>query len=96
MRYQSGFILGACSAALMFTSLLATLEVTTATARPEENVSGVTVVNRTLKGNRMPAAASRATPVRIEHGTKLPDGCEPIVSSITRSPLTQIPASCVS
>src|SRR6266540_7510040 len=66
------------------------------------------LVNRTLKGDRLPLIPEKARknavngPIEIlaprapAANQELPDGCEPIVSSIAQSPLSQVPGRCVS
>jgi len=70
------------------------VQVTSATPRMQQLDQAS--VNRTLKGDRQPAIASRATPMQVEIPAVLPDGCEAILSVITRSPLAQIARRCVS
>jgi len=94
MRRGSGFILVASSLVLALLSSVILVQVTSATPRVQQLDRAS--VNRTLKGDRQPAIASRATPMKVEIPAVLPDGCEAILSVITRSPLAQIARRCVS
>jgi len=94
MRRGSGFILVASSLVLAVLSSVILVQVTSATPRVQQ--LDQPSVNRTLKGDRQPAIASRATPMKVEIPAVLPDGCEAILSVITRSPLAQIARRCVS
>ena len=94
MRRGSGFILVASSLVLAVLSSVILVQVTSATPRMQQLDQAS--VNRTLKGDRQPAIASRATPMKVEIPAVLPDGCEAILSVITRSPLAQIARRCVS
>jgi hypothetical protein len=96
----------ACGGALMgLASFLIGLEVSAKTAAPWVDVAAPGI-NRLLKGDRLPAAATsrnagngpaeikspRVTPPTPE----LPIGCEPVVSAIGQPPLARIPGRCVS
>ena len=62
---------------------------TTWSAAPSA-ISSMEVVNRTQKGDRLPLP-------RIERADReLPVGCESVVSSIVRSPLTHVARDCLS
>jgi hypothetical protein len=80
-----------CIVALATVSILAT-ELSASTrwsAAPSVTVP-IETVNRTHKANRLPMA-------RIERPDgELPVGCESVVSSIVRSPLTNMARECVS
>jgi hypothetical protein len=91
MRHRSGYILVASSLVLAVLSCLAALEVTYATTAVQQLDQAL--VNRTLKGSRQPAITIRP---KTETTAILPDGCESILSSITRSPLAQVARRCVS
>jgi hypothetical protein len=102
MRRHSRFIVGCCGAAFAVASFLIGLEVSATTAAPSVDQ---TVVNRTLKGDRLPLLTSKsrnAVNGPIERKAppaarpQLLDGCEPVVSAIGQSPLAQIPGRCVS
>jgi hypothetical protein len=67
------------------------------------------MVNRTLKGNRLPVISDTKARKNAVNGPleiqlprvpaakpQLLDGCEPIVSSIAQSPLSQVPGRCLS
>jgi hypothetical protein len=85
----------ACGLGVAVATILmaAALEVITASALPQ---APITTVDRTLKGDRLPPAAR---PVKLQtpaSSQRLPDGCESVVSTITRSPLARQPGRCVS
>ncbi len=76
-----------------------------ATARPQqERVQDGTIVNRTLKGDRLQVVppgtlhhpADRDSRRGPAGSPKLPDGCEPVVSTINASTLSQTAGRCVS
>jgi hypothetical protein len=91
MRRGSGYILVASSLVLALLSSVVLVEVTSATPRVQSLDQAS--VNRTLKGDRQAPVSSRA---KTETQAVLPDGCESILSVITRSPLAQIARRCVS
>jgi hypothetical protein len=101
MRRQSSFLVGCSGAAFAIASFLIGIEVSATTAAPSAER---TTVNRTLKGDRLPAPAMRSrdaingpferkAPVAKP---QMPEGCEPVISAIGRSPLAQIPGRCLS
>jgi len=53
------------------------------------------IVNRTHKGDRLPLAHVHVQRAALP-GSKLPDGCDSLVSSLTHSQLARIAARCVS
>lgn len=60
-----------------------------------------TVIDRTLKGDRLPVvdtAVSGSIRMRTPAatGNRLPDGCEASVSAMERSPLAHVPGRCIS
>jgi hypothetical protein len=82
--------------ALPMLALVAGLQVPTVAASPQ---SPATDVNRTLKGDRLPTAATNGNPANLQAPRatpKLPDGCEAAVSAMTRSSLAQTPGRCIS
>ena len=92
MRRGSGYILVASSAVLALLSSLILVEVTSATPRVQQQLDQASV-NRALKGDRQRPEIAHA---RTAAPTVLPDGCESILSVITRSPLSGIARRCVS
>jgi hypothetical protein len=104
MRRHSRYFLGCAGAAFAAASFLIGLEMTATTAALSAD-RNVPAVNRTLKSDRLPLVAPKsrnAVNGPLEQVTppapkpKLPDGCEPVVSSIGQSPLAQIAGRCVS
>jgi hypothetical protein len=91
MRRGSGYILVASSAVLALLSSLIPVEVTSATPRVQQQLDQA--LNRALKGDRQRPEIAHA---RTAAPTVLPDGCESILSVITRSPLSGIARRCVS
>jgi hypothetical protein len=96
MRTHRAYLFGV-GLALPMLALVAGLQVPSVAASPQ---SAVTDVNRTLKGDRLPAVTS-GNPDRQGWQTrqpapKLPDGCEATVSAMTRSSLAQTPGRCIS
>lgn len=105
MRRHSRYLVGGCGAALAMASFLIGLEVSATTAAPSIDRSGP-VVNRTLKGDRLPLIPSKSrnavngpTDIKAPAPASKPqllDGCEPVVSAIGQSPLAQVAGRCVS
>ncbi len=99
MRRHS-LIVSGCGAAFAIASFFIGLEVSATTAAPSLQRSDP-VVNRTLKGDRLPLTPAKSRnavngPFEIKAPPKLLDGCEPMVSAIGQSPLAQIAGRCVS
>jgi hypothetical protein len=101
MRRHSLIVTG-CGAAFAVASFLIGLEVSATTAAPSLQRSEP-VVNRTLKGDRLPTTPAKSRnavngPVEMKAppAPRLLDGCEPMVSAIGQSPLAQIAGRCVS
>jgi hypothetical protein len=95
MRKHRAYLFG-IGLALPMLALVAGLQVPTVAASPQ---SPATDVNRTLKGDRLPAAATNGNPANLQAPRatpKLPDGCEAAVSAMTRSSLAQTPGRCIS
>lgn len=65
-----------------------------ATARPDPG-SSIEIVNRTRKGDR-PPPVQNIVPRTADYDSRLPDGCDALVSSLTRSHLARIAGRCVS
>jgi hypothetical protein len=106
MRRHSRYLVGGCGAAFAIASFLIGLEVSATTAAPSVGQTAP-MVNRILKGDRMPLIPMQSRnavngPLEIKAPPapapkpRLLDGCEPVVSSIGQSPLAQIPGRCVS
>jgi hypothetical protein len=105
MRRYSRYLVGCGGVAFAIASFLAGLEVSATTAAPSLSQSAP-MVNRTLKGDRMPLVTTKSLnavngPVEIKAPApapkpRLPDGCEPVISQIGQSPLAQIPGRCIS
>jgi hypothetical protein len=55
----------------------------------------VEIVNRTQKGDRLPLAQIDVPRVPVSDAS-LPEGCDSLVSSLTRSDLARIAGRCVS
>jgi hypothetical protein len=97
MRHHRAYLFGV-GLALPVLALVAALQVPTVAASPQ-SPAPATDVNRTLKGDRLPAAATNGNPAQLQAPRatpKLPDGCEATVSAMTRSPLAQTPGRCIS
>ena len=101
MRRHS-LIVGGCGAAFAIASFFIGLEVSATTAAPSFERSQP-VVNRTLKGDRLPMTPAKSRnavngpfEIKAPPAPKLLDGCEPMVSAIGQSPLAQIAGRCVS
>ncbi len=104
MRRHSRLFVGGCGAAFAIMAFVIGLEVSATTAAPGADLANQTV-NRVLKSDRLPQVQkSRRNavngPVELlpvpAAQPELPDGCEPLVSPITQSPLAQVPGRCVS
>jgi hypothetical protein len=88
--------------ALATLSIITGLGISELTARSGIKPSGETV-NRILKGDRSPLAfrihpnaAHRPRPLETAFGSRLPVGCEALVSALAHSELTRIAGRCVS
>jgi hypothetical protein len=105
MRRHSGYFLGCCGAAFAVASFLVGLEVSAKTAAPSLQQQPAPVVNRMLKSDRqrlvpVPSRNAVNDPIEIKSPAlprmELPEGCEPMISTIGQSPLARIPGRCVS
>jgi hypothetical protein len=106
MRRHSRLLVGSCGAAFAIASFVIGLEISATTAAPGAEPAQQSI-NRTLKSDRLPQVQKsrrnavngpfelQAPPVPASL-PELPDGCEPLVSPITQSPLAQVPGRCVS
>ena len=65
-----------------------------ATARPSAG-SSVEIVNRMRKGDRLPLVQTNV-PRAPANESRLPEGCDPLVSPLTHSHLARIARGCVS
>jgi hypothetical protein len=97
MRTHRAYLFGV-GLALPMLALVAGLQVPSVAASPQ---AAATDVNRTLKGDRLPAVTSgnpadRQGSQAGQPNPKLPDGCESTVSAMTRSSLAQTPGRCIS
>src|SRR5262249_8065752 len=106
MRRYSGYFVGCGGAVLAIATFLVGLEVSSTTAAPSMAGPAPTV-NRTLKSARIPLASTKSrnavngpaetiVPPAPAPKPRLLDGCEPVVSAIGHSPLSQVPGRCVS
>ena len=105
MLRHSRLLFGCCGAALAVASFLIGLEVSATTAASSVATT-VPVMNRALKGDRLPLVHGGTRnavngPVEIKAPPapakpRLLEGCEPVVSSIGQSPLAQVPGRCLS
>ena len=105
MLRHSRLLFGCCGAALAVASFLIGLEVSATTAASSITTT-VPVMNRALKGDRLPLVHGgtrnavngpveiKAPPAPVK--PRLLEGCEPVVSSIGQSPLAQVPGRCLS
>jgi hypothetical protein len=64
-----------------------------ASARPEDG--SLQIVNRNQKGDRLPLAQINVPRAPVSDAS-LPEGCDSLVSSLTRSDLARIAGRCVS
>jgi hypothetical protein len=64
-----------------------------ASARPEDGF--LEIVNRTQKGDRLPLTQINVPRAPVSDAS-LPEGCDSLVSSLTRSDLARIAGRCVS
>lgn len=108
MRRHSQYVISGLGALVALGFFVIGLEVSATTASPAPK-QVQQMVDRTLKGDRLPLVpekarrnavngphemlAPRAPAARQE---QLLDGCESIVSAIAQSPLSQVPGRCVS
>jgi hypothetical protein len=106
MRRSSGYLVGCGGAVFAIATFLVGLEVSSTTAAPSI-ARTAPMVNRTLKSDRMPLASAKSrnavngpaetiVPPAPAPKPKLLDGCEPVVSAIGHSPLSQVAGRCVS
>jgi hypothetical protein len=106
MLRRSKYLVPCCGAAFALASFLIGLEVSATTAA-SLGEQGAVVINRGLKGDRLPLvpsvsrnAGSGPTEVQAPPApAQLPEllvGCEPIVSSIGQPPLARVAGRCVS
>jgi hypothetical protein len=93
MRHPFRYLLGALGTAVMILSLVASLEIQLATARPGTGVEPLGI-DRTLKGDRLHAVPGRRGQNPIEQ-PKLPNGCEASFSSTRNIYANEIAGRCV-
>jgi hypothetical protein len=96
-RTYAGLI-GGLGAAVATLSFFVSLELSTATASAQKVASSSEyVIDRTLKGDRLPASPSRSSNVGSPAAEPaLPAGCEPLFSSIGRKIKTGMARHCFS
>lgn len=104
MRRYSRYLVG-CGAIFAIATFLVGLEVSATSTASASFSRSAPMVDRTLKGDRLPLASSKNrnavngptdAPPAPAPKPKLLDGCEPMVSAIGQSPLAQIAGRCVS
>jgi hypothetical protein len=101
LTLASPYLVGAFSLVLAFSSTLIGMELSVR-ADSSEAAPVVERVNRTGKADRLQLLPAFGRSVRNPamgpgaSGQRLVHGCEPLVSSLVRSPLAQIPARCLS
>lgn len=99
MRTHRAYLFGV-GLALPMVALITGLQVPSASVAASPQPAA-TDVNRSLKGDRLPAL-TRGNPADRQGWQnpaappKLPDGCEATVSAMTRSSLAQTPGRCIS
>ena len=87
---------GVCGLALAMVSIVIGFEPSAATTRSDVDYS-VQIVNRTRKGDRLPLVQPQINvPLAPASDSKLADGCDSLVSSLTHSRLALIAGRCVS
>jgi hypothetical protein len=91
MRHPCQYLIGALGTGVMIVSLVASLEIQMATARPGTGAEPVGI-DRSLKGDRMRAVPS---PRGENQPAKLPKGCEARFSSIRNIYANEIAGRCV-
>jgi hypothetical protein len=95
MRRLLAYALGGLGVLLATLALTIALDVPTATARPHVKADPMHQVNRTLKGDRLPAVAPTAEEVPAARKTGMPDGCETGFSPLTRLQMTSRARLCL-
>jgi hypothetical protein len=103
MRRHSRLLVSCCGVVFAAASFLIGLEVSANTVAPSIE-SAAPVINRTLKGDRMPLIPAKSRNAVNGPEIKAPrlvkpellDGCEPVVSAIGQSPLARVAGRCVS
>jgi hypothetical protein len=106
MRRHSQYVISGLGALVALGFFVIGLEVSATTASPAPK-QVQQLVDRTLKGDRLPMVPEKArkNAVNGPHELLAPrpaarqellDGCESIVSAIAQSPLSQVPGRCVS
>ena len=83
-----------CAALLIMIATAISVESSIATARSGIDTS-VEFVDRARKGDRLPLVQARIDVPRARaSGATLPDGCDSVVSLLTRSDLVRVAQSC--
>jgi hypothetical protein len=97
MRTRFGYVISGLGGAVAMLALLLTMQMEQATARTGGDSN---VVNRTLKGDRLPSPPDirlqTREPSSLAPTEQLPDGCEAAISTINRTPLATLPSRCIS
>ena len=93
MRRFFQYLVRGLGLALATVGVATGLDAISAVASPQ--VAAVVAVDRSLKGDRL-AAPVRPVQLQLQNLPRLPDGCEAIVSTITRSSLARLAGRCVS
>jgi hypothetical protein len=110
MRRHSQYVISGLGAlvALGFFVIGLEMSATTAWSGSDRGSLNPQSINRTLKGDRLPLIPEKARknavngPLEIQAPRapaakqELPDGCEPLVSTIAQSPLSLVPGRCLS
>jgi hypothetical protein len=104
MRRHSRYLVGCCAAAVGLGFFLVGLQVSATTSGPPSNQQSS--INRSLKGDRLlPLAGNSRNAVngpadikapRPTTRPELPEGCEPVVSTIGQPPLARVAGRCLS
>jgi hypothetical protein len=103
MRADRAYLLGS-GLALAMLACVTGLQVPRVVASPRDAAMDTMRVNRTLKGDRLPAIAptTDGKPAEPQDAQaprarpRLPDGCEAAVSAMSRSSLARTPGRCIS
>lgn len=104
MRRHSQYFVGCAGAAFALACFVMALEISAITPAPSAEHVGITF-NRALKGDRLPLVGQSRNAVNGPSEIKAPPpasqselliGCEPMISTIGRSPLARVAGRCVS
>jgi len=103
MRWGARYFVGGCAVLLAISSGALSIEASVATARLGAAAS-VTTVDHTRKGDRLPGLDKNVRSLSREIDSTrpsvrrdgLPEGCESLASSLTRSAVAKIAGRCLS